>query len=46
MPAATEALAALIRSKSAHELAAFRAQQPLQTVPSEILVAEDRDDRC
>lgn len=26
-------------------LAAFRASQPLQTVPSEVLIAEDREDR-
>jgi antitoxin (DNA-binding transcriptional repressor) of toxin-antitoxin stability system len=26
-------------------LAAFRASQPLQAVPSEVLIAEDREDR-
>lgn len=26
-------------------LAAFRASQPMQTVPSEVLIAEDREDR-
>ena len=24
----------------------FRAQQAMQTVPSEVLIAEDREDRC
>ncbi|MDP2809001.1 MAG: hypothetical protein Q8O34_02505 [Rhodocyclaceae bacterium] len=27
-------------------LAAFRASQPFQTIPSEVLIAEDREDRC
>lgn len=27
-------------------LAAFRATQPMQTLPSEVLIAEDREDRC
>lgn len=27
-------------------LAAFRASQPMQAVPSEVLLAEDREDRC
>jgi antitoxin (DNA-binding transcriptional repressor) of toxin-antitoxin stability system len=27
-------------------LAAFRASQPMQTVPSEVILAEDREDRC
>ncbi|WP_126444769.1 type II toxin-antitoxin system Phd/YefM family antitoxin [Sulfuricystis multivorans] len=27
-------------------LAEFRATQPYQTVPSELLIAEDREDRC
>jgi antitoxin (DNA-binding transcriptional repressor) of toxin-antitoxin stability system len=27
-------------------LAAFRASQPYQGTPSEVLVAEDREDRC
>lgn len=27
-------------------LADFLASQPMQTVPSEVLVAEDREDRC
>lgn len=27
-------------------LAAFRASQPMQTIPSEVLLAEEREDRC
>ena len=27
-------------------LKAFLASQPMQTVPSEVLIAEDREDRC
>lgn len=27
-------------------LAAFRATQPFQNIPSEVLIAEDREDRC
>ena len=27
-------------------LAAFRASQPFQAIPSEVLIAEDREDRC
>jgi len=27
-------------------LAAFLASQPMQSVPSEVLLAEDREDRC
>jgi antitoxin (DNA-binding transcriptional repressor) of toxin-antitoxin stability system len=27
-------------------LAAFRASQPFQGIPSEVLIAEDREDRC
>lgn len=27
-------------------LAAFRASQPYQGIPSEVLIAEDREDRC
>lgn len=27
-------------------LAAFRASQPYQSIPSEVLIAEDREDRC
>lgn len=32
--------------KAFRSLAAFRASQPMQTVPSEVLLAEDREDRC
>jgi antitoxin (DNA-binding transcriptional repressor) of toxin-antitoxin stability system len=38
-------LPATPRSKF-RSLAAFRASQPMQTVPSEVLLAEDREDRC
>jgi antitoxin (DNA-binding transcriptional repressor) of toxin-antitoxin stability system len=29
-----------------HSLREFLASQPMQSVPSEILIAEDREDRC
>ncbi len=32
--------------RKVRSLAAFRAKQPMQTVPSEVLLAEDREDRC
>lgn len=32
--------------RKVRSLAAFRATQPMQTVPSEVLIAEDREDRC
>jgi len=32
--------------RQVRSLAAFRATQPMQTVPSEVLIAEDREDRC
>lgn len=38
--------AAKARKKTFRSLAAFRASQPLQDVPSEILISEDREDRC
>jgi len=37
--------AAVVRPK-ARSLAAFRASQPMQTVPSEVILAQDREDRC
>lgn len=38
-------LPAFVKSK-VRSLADFRARQPLQTVASEVIVAEDREDRC
>jgi antitoxin (DNA-binding transcriptional repressor) of toxin-antitoxin stability system len=32
--------------RSVRSLAAFRATQPMQTVPSEDILAEEREDRC
>jgi len=32
--------------RKVRSLAAFRATQPMQTVPSEDLLAEEREDRC
>lgn len=32
--------------RTARSLAAFRATQPMQTVPSEDILAEEREDRC
>ncbi|MHB1359161.1 MAG: type II toxin-antitoxin system Phd/YefM family antitoxin [Rhodocyclaceae bacterium] len=29
-----------------HSLKSFLASQPMQTIPSETLIAEDREDRC
>jgi antitoxin (DNA-binding transcriptional repressor) of toxin-antitoxin stability system len=34
-----------LRAQRGKELAAFRAKQPVQTVPSEVLIREDRDAR-
>lgn len=34
-----------MRAARAKELAEFRASQPMQTVPSEVLIREDRDAR-
>ncbi|MHB0974298.1 MAG: type II toxin-antitoxin system Phd/YefM family antitoxin [Thiobacillus sp.] len=33
------------RKKAFRSLAAFRASQPFQEIPSEILISEDREDR-
>lgn len=35
-----------IRKRQIRSLHEFRASQPMQTVPSEVLIAEDREDRC
>ncbi len=35
-----------IRKLKIRSLQEFRASQPMQTVPSEVLIAEDREDRC
>lgn len=35
-----------IRKQRVRSLQEFRASQPMQTVPSEVLIAEDREDRC
>lgn len=32
--------------RAVRSLAAFRATQPMQTVPSEDILAEEREDRC
>lgn len=32
--------------RKVRSLAEFRARQPFQTVPSEVIIAEDREDRC
>lgn len=34
------------RKPKFRSLAEFRASQPVQTVPSEVILAEDREDRC
>jgi antitoxin (DNA-binding transcriptional repressor) of toxin-antitoxin stability system len=45
-----EPVARILPIKSAkpkiRSLAAFRASQPFQGIPSEVLIAEDREDRC
>jgi len=33
------------RNKAFRSLAAFRASQPMQEIPSEVLISEDRDER-
>ena len=33
------------RKKAFRSLAAFRASQPMQDIPSEVLISEDRDER-
>ncbi|OYY80041.1 MAG: prevent-host-death protein [Hydrogenophilales bacterium 16-62-9] len=33
------------RKKAFRSLAAFRASQPFQEIPSEVLISEDREDR-
>jgi antitoxin (DNA-binding transcriptional repressor) of toxin-antitoxin stability system len=32
--------------RKVHSMKEFLASQPMQTVPSEVLIAEDREDRC
>jgi antitoxin (DNA-binding transcriptional repressor) of toxin-antitoxin stability system len=32
--------------RKVRSLAAFRATQPFQEIPSEVLISEDREDRC
>ncbi len=34
------------RKKAFRSLAAFRASQPFQEIPSEVLISEDREERC
>ena len=34
------------QKRKVRSLAAFRATQPFQEIPSEVLISEDREDRC